>query len=439
MGDWEPYMRRRSLQPVRLSAALAVLVGGVLGTAGAANAAPPSNDNFASATVLSEPLIFNEFAFTAGATAQVGEPLHADQAPAASIWYRWTAPADVVVHSSSDLTMLDSDERPAHALAFYTGSRLTSLTPVASAFDEQPTVTFRAKAGTVYNIAINVRKADAAQGSTHLFLETQSPNDDLADATKVSGPSGSASGSVGSASLDGDEPRHSLAEGLGGSVWFDWTAPTSGFTRFGVECCASIGTQPVMAVYTGSSMSDLTAVSSSFSCLVGAFNTCTTFHHVKGTTYHIAVQGNGSTFPLRWASVGSGCTVPGTAGADTLTGTSGADRICGLGGNDTLRGLGGDDLIVGGPGIDTIDYSGSRVALHADLSVAASEGDGSATLQAVENLTGSSLADILGGNQGANVLLGSGGRDHLDGGAGNDRLVGDGGNDVLAPGAGLDA
>src|SRR5919112_5971676 len=100
MGDWEPYMRRRSFQPVRMSAALAVLVGGVLGTASAANAAPPSNDSFRGRIDLGEqPSIFNEDALTAGATAQAGEPAHAGNPATASIWYRWTAPADLVVES----------------------------------------------------------------------------------------------------------------------------------------------------------------------------------------------------------------------------------------------------------------------------------------------------------------------------------------------------
>jgi Ca2+-binding RTX toxin-like protein len=419
-------MRHLRFQPVRLSAALAVLVGGVLGTAGAANAAPPSNDAFGNRTDLGEASVFNESALTAGATAQAGEPAHAGEPATASIWYQWTAPGDVVVQSYSALTQLGPsiDEFP-HALAFYTGGRLTALTPVASDFGRAPTLEFRAKEGTTYDIALNVSRSLARLGNTHLFIDTRPVNDDLADATKVSGPSGSASGYVGTATLElGDEPQHSLQplDEFFGSVWFDWTAPTNGFTRFGVECCAGEGTQPVMAVYTGSAMADLTPVSSSYGCSVGAFNTCTSFQHVKGTTYHIAVQGNGPlAFPFKWAPVASGCTVSGTAGADVLTGTSRADLICGLGGDDTITGLGGDDVVVGGPGTDTVDYSNAPTGVTADLRRAASFGEGTDSLQQIENITGSRFADDLDGDGSPNVLRGGAGPDRVSGQEGDDR------------------
>jgi Ca2+-binding RTX toxin-like protein len=52
---------------------------------------------------------------------------------------------------------------------------------------------------------------------------------------------------------------------------------------------------------------------------------------------------------------GSGQTINGTSGNDSLVGGSGNDTINGLGGNDTLRGLEGDDVLDGGPGFDTMD------------------------------------------------------------------------------------
>ena len=54
-------------------------------------------------------------------------------------------------------------------------------------------------------------------------------------------------------------------------------------------------------------------------------------------------------------SGGSGQTINGTSGNDSLVGGAGNDTINGLAGNDTLRGLGGDDVLVGGTGFDSMD------------------------------------------------------------------------------------
>lgn len=56
----------------------------------------------------------------------------------------------------------------------------------------------------------------------------------------------------------------------------------------------------------------------------------------------------------------------------------------------------------------------------------------------IENATGGSGADRIGGNDAANRLSGGGGNDMLDGGAGNDLLAGDAGDDVMTGGAGAD-
>lgn len=56
----------------------------------------------------------------------------------------------------------------------------------------------------------------------------------------------------------------------------------------------------------------------------------------------------------------------------------------------------------------------------------------------IENASGGSGNDVLGGNDGANLLRGNGGRDQLDGRGGRDVLRGDAGNDQLVGGSGAD-
>ena len=429
-------MARRTTRPARLVAALGVLLGSVVATVTPAMAAAPGNDMFGAARVLTEPAFFNESELTEGATAEPGEPDHGGRPAAATIWYSWTAPADVEVTSWSSLTLFDSSRLPAHALAFYTGTSLATLVEVVSAAGTDPGVTFEATAGTEYKIALNVRHRHAAEGNTHLYLYASPLNDNLHHATTVGGRSGSRSGYIATATLEESEAQHSLFESYGGSVWFDWTAPTTGFTRFGVECCA--GNQPVVAVYTGPRVSDLHPVSSSFSCSVGAFNTCTTFHHTQGTTYHIAVQGDGTSFPLRWAAVASDCTVNGTPGDDVLVGTARTDFVCALGGDDVIEAMDGDDVVVGGAGTDTVSYASATFGVTADLSRAAAFGPGADTLQQVENITGSSFEDTLDGNADGNELRGGEGHDVLRGHEGDDRLFAGSGDDAVATGRGRD-
>jgi Ca2+-binding RTX toxin-like protein len=61
----------------------------------------------------------------------------------------------------------------------------------------------------------------------------------------------------------------------------------------------------------------------------------------------------------------------------------------------------------GGDGIDTVDLSGRTTGQTVDLS--------GAGFMAVENLTGSAVADTLTGTTGANLLLGGTGADSLQG------------------------
>lgn len=146
-----------------------------------------------------------------------------------------------------------------------------------------------------------------------------------------------------------------------------------------------------------------------------------------------------------------------TGGADVVSGSSGADILCGLGGNDTFRGLGGNDLIFGGTGIDTVSYIGSPSAMAVDLRVQglgligarprSGAGHGLDSFTGIENIFGSSFADLLTGSSlsnrlvgglGADILRGLGGVDRLEGGAGPDSLTGGTGRDTLLGGAGTD-
>jgi Ca2+-binding RTX toxin-like protein len=103
----------------------------------------------------------------------------------------------------------------------------------------------------------------------------------------------------------------------------------------------------------------------------------------------------------------AGCTITGTARADTLRGTPHRDVICGLGGADTLIGYAGNDRLVGGAGDDLLD--------------------------------GGSGVDVLVGDAGNDYLVGGVGFDQYLGGPGADYMWSrDGSPDALNGGLGLD-
>ena len=127
----------------------------------------------------------------------------------------------------------------------------------------------------------------------------------------------------------------------------------------------------------------------------------------------------------------------GGAGNDSIIAGAGTDTLLGGLGNDTLEGGAGADTLDGGAGSDTASYSGSTAVVAIDLATGKgfggdAQGD---VLTGIENVTGSSFADRLGGNAAANVLAGAAGDDTLDGGDGNDTLLGGADNDSLSAGS----
>lgn len=168
-----------------------------------------------------------------------------------------------------------------------------------------------------------------------------------------------------------------------------------------------------------------------------------------GATYsefEVAIMGSGNNVVF---GAETDSTLYGGAGRDQLTeiegndllfGGLGRDTLDGGAGADTLNGGLGADVLTGESGIDTASYDGSAAGVTVRLGGGPgaggdAEGD---TLLTIENLIGSALADVLGGDGTDNRLAGGDGTDRLEGGGGNDHLLGDAGRDVLTGGAGAD-
>ncbi|MEH2202244.1 calcium-binding protein, partial [Nostoc sp.] len=149
----------------------------------------------------------------------------------------------------------------------------------------------------------------------------------------------------------------------------------------------------------------------------------------------------------------------GGTGNDSLTGNTLNNTLIGGGGNDSLQGLAGNDtysffansalgtdtiIETTTGGTDTINFSGTTVAVNVNLGITTSQTVNSnlqlilSANNVIENATGGTGNDSLTGNTVNNTLIGGDGNDQLQGLAGNDTLQGSNGNDTLTGGVGND-
>jgi Ca2+-binding RTX toxin-like protein len=160
----------------------------------------------------------------------------------------------------------------------------------------------------------------------------------------------------------------------------------------------------------------------------------------------------------------------GDGGANVLNGGSGRDEMFGEGNSDDLIGGDGDDGLRGGPGnddlsggdnedflagdagndrmngggaADVVHYANATGAVTVNLGSGVASGQGSDTIDNVEDIDGSSFADhlfgsgvrnVISGGGGNDDIKGRGGNDHLSAGNGSDHVYGEGGNDTLVGG-----
>jgi PASTA domain len=152
-------------------------------------------------------------------------------------------------------------------------------------------MSFAAEDGVTYHIAID--GTNGATGGFTLELRLGPANDDFADAVEVTGDAGGIDGTNVGASSEAGEPEY-----LGNSVWYQWTAPTSGWATF--ETCGG-GFDTVLTVFTGTELAELEWIASNDdSC---GLSSRVSFEAAAGVTYSIALSGYGGEegeFHLAW-------------------------------------------------------------------------------------------------------------------------------------------
>ena len=168
------------------------------------------------------------------------------------------------------------------------------LYPNSSGSLATTTIYVRTSASATANVSGNLTITDALHGSLNKSIPvsgTVTPvtgpvNNNFANRTPISGALATMTGSNVGATKESGEPNP-VGNSGGKSVWWTWTAPSSGSVQID-----TIGSSfdTILGVYTGSSVSTLTMVANDDDG-GGNYTSKVTFTAVSGTTYQILVDG----------------------------------------------------------------------------------------------------------------------------------------------------
>jgi len=310
-------------------------------------APPPPNDNLANAIALTGETA-NSTGSNHGATGEVGEAGQSGQINSA--WWSWTAP-------SSGFFQVDTTDSDFDTwLSVFTGSEVNNLTLIGANDDSGPGLTslynLNATAGTTYQIAVD-GYSNYTLGSINLNIAPIAPpNDNFANRIGLAGETANATGSNIRATSEVDEPSQS---GTTNSVWWSWTAPSSGNYTFDTE---GSNFDTYLYLFAGNDLPNLSLVAANDDGGEGLTSLITRYV-TAGTTYQIAVDGWSSNIGQIQLNIEP--TSSGFAGPGNLTEIANADTINGLpasiadnAANTTLQGEAGKDPLTGGTGADTL-------------------------------------------------------------------------------------
>jgi hypothetical protein len=271
-------------------------------------AQPPANDDFEDAEELPAYGSLQFDADNVDSNEEPDEPGHNTDAPARkSVWYRWTSPVDTeVIFSACDGEFLPRIE-------VYTGTAFADLDPLSPITGGICSMEIEAEAGLTYHVVVDAL-SHGMDGDEGAFTFRRNgpipppPNDDLAAAQPIGGLPASVEGDNISATSETNEPFHFLGVEPFYSVWYAWTAPSSGPIE--VDTCDS-DFDPLVAVYGGTGgfntgLVQLASNDDGAACANGnPFGSAVPLTVAAGTVYRIAVDGyDQGTFALHIRATG---------------------------------------------------------------------------------------------------------------------------------------
>jgi hypothetical protein len=270
------------MKPWKIAVALlAVLAIAAVALPGVAQAAPPVNDNFANATVVSS-LPFSDSVDTGEATTELNEPQFCNYMPQ-TVWYAVTPAADGLL--SVDPAGSTFTYGAQINLYRADGPDITNLTFLTCQYYGNQ-VSANVQAGQTYYIQAG--PTFGGTGTLHLQVSEHvpPPNDDFDTATVISSLPFSDTVDATLATTAFDDPYVPCQGGQGlNSVWYSFTAGANipvGFDTIGSDYMNAI------AVYTGT-RGALTPVGCSWS---GDRSNSFGLNAQQGVTYYIEVTAN---------------------------------------------------------------------------------------------------------------------------------------------------
>ena len=233
------------------SALVFVIAALALALPGAGNAAPPSNDAFASATAISS-LPFSETVNLSEATLESGEPGGGCWPIGGSAWYKLepTQTTTLQITSSAGFDRTVSVYRQF-------GSDFGGLSFVACGY--QGNATPQLQGGATYYVQI-ARASWSGGGPLDLTLAVLPPpsNDAFADAHVLGSLGSSEIVNMIASTVEPGEPAPSGISSFQGTAWWSFVAPESGSMLINeLGCC---GYSNGVGVYTGSTLGSLSEV-----------------------------------------------------------------------------------------------------------------------------------------------------------------------------------
>ncbi|MEI7955765.1 MAG: hypothetical protein WCJ66_11400 [Verrucomicrobiota bacterium] len=258
--------------------------------------AAPTNDGFASATVVGPALPVSVTGTTVAATLEIGETTDTNQA--GSVWYKWTAPSAGL--RSFSISTTDAYAQP--LLEVFSGSAVATLTRLGR-IENGGNAQIPVLAGTSYYLRVLCNQTDGPPGPFTLGIATATTNsapanDSFASATDL--------GSAINAPVDSTTAFATLETNeispfaMTSTVWFKWSPSGSGF--FMVSTDSLSGITPALAVWQGTSLTTLRLRASS-----DAVTSSCVFAASAGETLYFqagAQGGNSGDFTLSTSTAG---------------------------------------------------------------------------------------------------------------------------------------
>ncbi|MEE2567121.1 S8 family peptidase [Hyphobacterium marinum] len=263
----------------------------VTGYAGPTTVQRPANDNFSSATRITDSSILLN-ASTYGATIQAGEPDHDGEDTYGSIWYAIEAIRDGYVRLAMEGRL------GRNTIAVYRGNSIAALQQIAagSQTNDDVILTFEAEEDATYYVAL-----DYAPPPNSLGGESQQPirfvvdplvgdYDSFANALELTSPGGvSLVSFAGSTTEDGEDDA--LSPDFSGTIWMHATGQPGDRLRLAIT---QVTNTTFLTYYSGSELGNLTELGLASASTFRPFDT--TLEIPEGGLY-IALQQYGTPSP----------------------------------------------------------------------------------------------------------------------------------------------